>query len=234
METHSTIVTCNTNYPFSSSLNYTISSEVDFTFKVRVPAWAVRERSHFKVGTANVRRFTPDATTGLHSIPIKKGDTELNIFLAMDVQTVERDGSIAFYRGPLLYAADISFNQTAHDPLQYRPMIPLPGSETLEQTKDYYLEPTSEWRFAVDPSTVQVREERKEGEILPKLLFTSDGPPTSLAVDAYVIDWPLDHGTAAEPPLNPIVSKATKTTIRLVPFGAAKLHIAQFPIARFA
>jgi hypothetical protein len=150
----------------------------------------------------------------------------------MEVRTVERDGAVAFYRGPLLYASDIAFTETKSPATDFGSREPLPEDQTHPEAYDAVFEPDGEWQFAVDPSTVTVVRGDEEGE-LPNPIFVNDGPPTSLEVEAYPIEWPIANGTAASPPANPIVDPSRKTTIRLIPFGAAKLHIAQFPIAKF-
>lgn len=149
----------------------------------------------------------------------------------MNIRIIERDGSVAFYRGPLLYAADVKHNETTYPATDFSSRKPLSKEHTHSKAYDAIFEPVSEWRFAVDPSTVKVIESN-ENATLPNPIWVNDGPPTSLEIIAYPIHWPVENGTAAKPPVDPVVDPRKNTTIKLVPFGAAKLHIAQFPIAR--
>lgn len=221
---------CSTNYPFADTLSYDIDSETDFDFYVRVPEWTVKDEATAKIGDDDAESLSPDGD-GLHRVQIKKGTTKLIVQLPMEVKTVTRDGSVAFYRGPLLYSADIKYNETKYSPLDYGTQEPIPKDQLHPDAYDATYEPVSEWRYAVDPSTVTINKGDETGK-LPNPIFVNNGPPTSLKVDAYPIDWPVQNGTAASPPINPTVDASKKTTIKLVPFGAAKVHIAQFPVAQ--
>ena len=227
-------VDCVTNYPFSDTLKYLVSTETKFSLFVRIPEWAAAGQATVQAGSSTSSIASPDPSTGLFENVVLSGESTIEVkFPNMRIRTVTRDGAIAFYRGPILYASDVDFKQTAHRPVDYANEEPLPDEEIHPGAADYSITPLSEWRYAVDPSTVAVSEDRPlQDGTLPSPLFVRDGPPVSLTVDAYPIDWPLEHGTAAAPPLNPRVDRTSKTKLRLVPFGAAKLHIAQFPIAK--
>jgi hypothetical protein len=222
-------VSCDTNYPFSDQLAYTVESETDFTFFIRVPEWTVTDKATIKIGDGGTKHLSPNKGH-LQEVKIKQGTTNVTVTLPMDVKTVQRGDSVAFYRGPLLYAADIAYNETRYHPRDYGTLEPLPEEQVHPDSYDAIFEPVSEWRFAVDPLTVTVHEGDEMAE-LPNPLFVRDGPPTSLEVEAYPIDWPVTNGTAASPPSKPVVDAAQKTTIRLIPYGAAKVHIAEFPVA---
>lgn len=112
----------------------------------------------------------------------------------MDVKTVHGGGSVAFHRGPLLYAADIAYNETRYHPRDYGTLEPLSEEQVHRDSYDAIFEPVSEWRFAVDPWTATVHEGDETGG-LPNPVFVRDGSPTSLEVDAYPIDWPGTNDT---------------------------------------
>lgn len=224
-------VDCETNYPFSGELNYKIEAERDFQFAIRVPGWVTDlKKTSISINGVKPTQLNPDAS-GLQYVPIRRGKTMITVDLPLEIRTVERNGSVGIYRGPLLYAADITINETSHQPLNWTDRLPLPASQVDPRSRDYVMNPSSPWQFAIDPSTLAVQQEHRVDSRLPNPVWTSGGPPTALSVDAYPIDWPLDLGTAAPPPINPVVDARTKTSLRLVPFGAAKLHIAQFPVA---
>lgn len=223
-------MSCDTNYPFSGQLSYDIESDTNFSFFIRVPEWTTADKSSIKIDDGDAKPLSPN-DDNLEQVEIKRGTTKVTVILAMEVKTVTRSESVAFYRGPLLYAAEIKYNETKYSPLDYGTLEPLPADQIHPDSYDAVFEPVSEWQFAVDPSTVKVNKGDEMAE-LPNPVFVNDGPPTSLEVDAYAIDWPVKNGTAASPPTNPIVDPSPKTTIKLIPYGAAKLHIAEFPVAR--
>lgn len=72
----------------------------------------------------------------------------------------------------------------------------------------------------------------KEAEF-PNPICVNNEPSTGLKVDAYPIRLPISNRTAAElnHPLIRVWDQPQKTTIRLIPFGAAQLSIAQFLVA---
>ena len=226
-----TVVKCHTGYPFSDILKYSIQSDTDFDFFIRVPEWTVKDRASIQVGNASAKSLEPDDSS-LQQVRILKGLTELSVHFAMETKTVQRDDSVAIYHGPLLYAADIECKSTSFTPLNYVDRKPLPDSELDPRSHDWELVPTGEWRYAIDPSTVAVERVGGEDAELPSQVFSRSNPPVSLFVDAYPVDWPEDRGTAAVPPTHPTVDGSKKTRLKLIPFGAAKLHVAQFPVAR--
>ncbi|KAG5752517.1 hypothetical protein H9Q70_004841 [Fusarium xylarioides] len=102
----------------------------------------------------------------------------------------------------------------------------------LTKSHDYVLEPTELWQYAIDPDSIVVKTSTSAVKNPPNPIFTKDAPPVFLTVDAWKIAWPTDQDTAAWPPIDPVVDKDKKESIKLVPFGSAKLHIAQFPVAK--
>lgn len=176
--------------------------------------------------------LSPDSSS-LQQISIKKGTTDIIITLPFEIHVEARNETVGVYYGPLLYAADIEYAETAHPALNWTDRKPLDGSEVDARAQDHVLTPVSAWQFAIDPRTVVVEKTGRENEALPNPVFARDGPPTALSVDAYPIEWPVEKDTAALPPINPVVDVLKKTKLKLIPFGAAKLHIAQFPVAKF-
>lgn len=223
-------VECDTHYPFSSILQYTITTETSFEFGVRVPQWTTHEATA-QVGQRRPVHLSPDSN-GVHYTKVLPGVTKLVVKLPMDVRIVTRNETVGVYYGPMLYAADIAYKESAHQPLNWTDRTPLDDSESHPKAMDHVLEPVSPWKFAIDPETISVDTGSAQDRVLPNPIFSRGGPPISLYVDAYSIDWPIQFDTAALPPINPEVDPETKTRIKLIPYGAAKLHIAQFPVAK--
>lgn len=151
----------------------------------------------------------------------------------MEIATVSRNETIGVYRGPILYSADIEYTETSHQPLNWTDLQPLDDTEVDPRAKDHILEPTSAWKYALDPETLRVGDLAADRDDFPNPIFSRENAPVSLQVDAYPIDWPIVLDTAALPPIAPGVDRSEKVNLRLIPFAAAKLHIAQFGGARF-
>lgn len=202
---------------------------VSFDFAIRVPQWTTDQASIELSSLGNSSALKPD-TNGLHHIPINQGTTVFTVTLPMQIDVVNRNRSIGVYYGPLLYAADIQYNDTSHQPLNWTDRTPLGNSEVDPRSQDHVLVPTSPWQYAIDSQTISVESKLPDSDMLPSPIFTRDSPPTCLWVDAYPVDWPVDHDTAALPPVAPSTDPATKIRLKLIPFAAAKLHTAQFPV----
>lgn len=112
------VIECRTNYPFSGTLSYTVTSEAAFDFFVRIPAWAMTNNtSTYQVRRARRQRVTPNSD-GLQQFKIEKGRTSIEVDLSMSIVAEPHNGSVAMYYGPLLYALDIDYaNATYHTPL---------------------------------------------------------------------------------------------------------------------
>ncbi|CZR40474.1 uncharacterized protein FPRO_05374 [Fusarium proliferatum ET1] len=223
-------VKCETSYPFDSILKYTIESKTKFDFAVRIPGWTT-PKANIEMNGGRSKTVAPD-DSGLHHTTILPGITTLTLELPMEVRVATRNSSASIYYGPLLYAFDIPYTETHHQPLNWTDRKPLPDDEVHPHSHDYVLEPTEIWQYAIDPHSIVVKTSTSTVKNLPNPIFAKDAPPVFLTVDAWKIAWPTDNDTAAWPPINPVVDKDKKEKIKLVPFGSAKLHIAQFPVAK--
>lgn len=223
-------VKCETSYPFDSILKYTIQSQTKFDFAVRIPDWTT-PKANIEVNGGRRKTVAPD-DSGLHHTTILPGTTTLTLELPMEVRITMRNSSASIYYGPLLYAFDIPHTETHHQPLNWTDRKPLPDDEVHPHSHDYVLEPTELWQYAIDPDSIVVKTSKSTVKNLPNPIFAKDAPPVFLTVDAWKIAWPTDTGSAALPPIDPVVDKDNKEKIKLVPFGSAKLHIAQFPVAK--
>ncbi|KAL4874995.1 hypothetical protein BJY04DRAFT_224504 [Aspergillus karnatakaensis] len=226
-------ISCDTKYPFSGKLSYTITTERDFDFSVRIPAWAQGSstESKYRIGhKGDWKKISPNEDN-LQQFNIRKGKTTIELNLSLSTRVSHRNGTVAIYHGPLLYALDIEDTKTSHTPLNWTDRTPLPDSQVLPETKDYTLNPTSEWRYAIDPDSITVEQLQSPEEDLRNPIWAREANPVALWVDAWIIDWEEELGTAALPPVDPIVS-GKPTRVRLIPYGAAKLHIAEFPVAK--
>ncbi|RKL43126.1 hypothetical protein BFJ72_g4539 [Fusarium proliferatum] len=198
--------------------------------QVRIPGWTT-PKAKIEMNGGRSKTVAPD-DSGLHHTTILPGITNLTLELPMEVRVAMRNSSASIYYGPLLYAFDIPYTETHHQPLNWTDRKPLPNDEVHPHSHDYVLEPTELWQYAIDPDSIVVKTSTSTVKNLPNPIFAKDAPPVFLTVDAWKIAWPTDNDTAAWPPINPVVDKDKKEKIKLVPFGSAKLHIAQFPMAK--
>ncbi|KAL1888441.1 hypothetical protein Sste5346_009558 [Sporothrix stenoceras] len=243
-------ITCNTHYPFSEVLEYTIVAKTAFSFSVRVPGWVAgaataqvtTAASHGRKTVSTVT-MTPDANTGLHLFNVAAGTTTISVTLPMANDIVMREAtseagvsapSVGIYHGPLVYALSLDYEETTHLPLNFSTgnETPLEAFDVVPKCRDHFLLPTSNWSYAVDPSTIAFQSLDKASDALTNPIWSNNAPPVFITVNAYPITWSNASGTAAVPPAvnASAVDTSEKTQLKLIPFAAAKLHISQFPI----
>ncbi|KAJ6589974.1 hypothetical protein DFH09DRAFT_1425522 [Mycena vulgaris] len=205
-----------TLYPFGDTLTTTISAAKAFTYLVRIPSWVTKGTISCQRRT--LRRAVTPNENGLHAVAVGAGTTTL-----LHIATPENrpHGSIAIHRGPLNYAFDIPRHekQLAAHPLEPRAV-------------DMEFLPAAAWQLAIDPATLAFAHAPPADGVLPSPIYDAGRPPVTLSVAACPIDWPVAGDMfAAPPPENPACLGAFHN-ITLWPFGAAKLRISEFPVAR--
>ncbi|KAI9893079.1 MAG: hypothetical protein M1814_000626 [Vezdaea aestivalis] len=223
-------IDCETTYPFGSTLFYTINAKKTMYFLLRVPEWALPS-SFIREGTSPPSLLTPNKKTGMHLLKIAPGRTLLTYTLhsALRIESRPRD-TVAVHLGPLLYALEIqalvssqparAWNDNRHK---------LPDSHLVPQVLDYAMHNASAWAVAIDPSTITIV--RGDEQLpLPNPVWTPGGPPGWMEVVGCEIEWGIERGVPAEPPLKgQRRCTAPPRKWRLVPYGSAKIHIAEFP-----
>jgi hypothetical protein len=217
-------ISCETDYPFSYVLAYFVQADGPFDFYVRVPLWA-SSSSNVVVDLSLPTRVQPDPATGLHRISLSGGIHTVVYSLSTDIRVEPRaNDTVSIYHGTLLYSIPIGENVTTRSS-NYAGAPP----EALEY--DYY--PTTNWAFAIDPSTLRFNAAPLL-ESLPNPIWTANAPPVSITAKVCEISWNLVDGYAPNPPLpgdrNCI---GDPFEINMVPYGSAKLHMAELPVVSF-
>lgn len=229
------IVSCNTNYPFDTTLVYTISAAQPFDFHVRVPSWYVATTSTIIVNNGSSHSLSPDASTGMHMISISSGQSTVTYTLGANVVIEPRANStVAVHYGALLYALSIGEQTSVGPPTNWQNRTAYPSSYAPPESHDWTINNTTAWNYAIDPSTLKYQStttsESTGIQPLPNPVFTAGGPPNKITAMACQIDWPILKGVPAAVPL-PGQRNCTGPTVQvtLVPYGSAKIHMAEFP-----
>lgn len=234
-------VTVDTLYPFGSTLKYKVTTSSPLTFKVRVPEWAKSNASTITVGRAKAKVLAPDSGTSLQSVKIPAGTTQFEVFLNTPLQIETRtNGAVAVTRGPLNFAVELSHNLTVTPGLRSAQALvdvkrlfpnapPQYITPTDNHTHDNTLLPTTEWRLAIDPSTIQVHDKSAQTENMPFYAWEPGAQPVTMTASACQIEWGLVHNTASVPPVSPNQCIGSVFQVKLVPFAAAKLRLGEMP-----
>lgn len=203
-------------YPFDGHIQISVRAErpVAFPLWLRIPRWAagaqltLEEREHYQPAPATYFR--------LHRT--WQGTTELSLELPMDLRVQTRyRGAASILYGPLVLALEIGENWR------------LVGGTPPHGDWEVY--PTTPWNYALaldrnNPERTIIVDRRPMGDIP----FSPDGVPLiARARGAAVPEWGLQQGTAGPVPPSPVSAQGPLQELRLIPFGATNLRIAEFP-----
>ena len=251
-------ITCTTTYPFNNTLHYTISASGPFSFHVRLPAWSSILSTSLTLNSI-AQSLAPDPHTGMLSLGIPAGTNHIAYALAPTLRVISRaNDSVAIYHGALLYALDVGEARTTMSSVPFvannytregfppytDPGIGTKGTlpPTPVQAQSYNLSNTLPWNIAIDTSTLIFHASPNdvngdgEGEeyILPKEIWSRNGPPSFITGRGCQIEWPLDKGVPAAVPLADAKGRrvctgpAVKVVLR--PYGSLKIHMAELPV----
>lgn len=224
-------ITVDTNYPFSNTLTYHVSSEKAFDLSIRVPSWYIPSRSSVSTDFSGSSRLSPDPRTGLHKLSLPAGTSVVTYRLGSSVRSEDRSNStIAIYHGPILYALDIGSASSTSLPRAagwpYPEMNHLP-----DYVHDTYYTSTKEWNVAVDPSTWSYNAMR-EGQAMPNPLYDPYAPPTSISIKGCTVNWTTYRTFPDWAPEKPSCLGEMKE-YTLLPLGGAKVHMVDLPVVSF-
>ncbi|KAK7615542.1 hypothetical protein BKA81DRAFT_318831 [Phyllosticta paracitricarpa] len=230
-------VNCTTQYPFDTTLTYSITASRPFTFYLRIPTWSNASSTLLLLNsnstTPTPTPLSPSPHTGLHAVPLPVGSSTLTLTLSAPLTTTPRaNDTLTVTRGALVFALAIPSSNTSLPASSYRdPSTPLPNAPP--QARDWRLANASAWNVAVDPSTLVLRSSSSSSvveqmEELPSPIFAPAAPPVWVEASGCEIGgWGVYRGVMDVPP--PVGERAcvdgTRRTVRLEPMGAAKLRI---------
>jgi DUF1680 family protein len=199
-----------TEYPFRDSIRLTVkpASPATFPLVLRVPAWAAN--ASIKVNGHAEGDVKPGSFHRLQR-EWKPGDTVVIRFPMQPRVTRWYNNSAVIERGPLVYSLRIG-----EDWRKLRDHGP---------AADWEVRPTTPWNYAINAKSIQVKETP-----VGQYPFSPEGAPVELRVKARRLPaWQMENGSAAPPPLSPVASSERAETVTLIPYGAAKLRITEFP-----
>ena len=205
-----------TGYPFDGNILLLVrpQSRVRFPLKLRVPLWA--DKANIRVNGKPVESLRA-GTFALIDREWKSGDPVELQFPMRPAVSRSYHNSVVIERGPVVYSLDIS---TEWRKLKSRGM-----------TADWEAYPQSAWNYAlaINEHSAGAAPEIK-GSASDQGVFTAEGAPIKIEVQARKLpSWQAEDGCAGELPHSPVASDQPQETLRLVPYGAAKLRITAFP-----
>lgn len=250
----SVTIVCNTAYPFLDHLSYTITTTKPITLYVRVPQWAGPTYSDTTITVNNTSPFSvnPNTETGLHAISLCPGTTHISYNLPSSIRAESRaNETVAIYKGPLLYALEVSHTNTSTLPKTPAGDSMYASDYAPAECRDYEFHNTSAWNYAIDPSSLRYvlpqpweAKKMKDGvaaaaaaDELPNPIWTSGAAPGYIEVEGCKINWDMYlDSVPGYPPVGKEKKQciSEKEVLRLVPYGTAKTHMADLPVIDLA
>ena len=205
-----------TTYPFDERVSFKIgtSRSVAFPLTLRWPSWC--DRPNLKV---NGKPLKLSGTPGGYIIVNRtwRNHDEVELTLPMKVQTHPRyNGSISVERGPLSYSLKIG-----------EKYVRMGGTDKFPS---FEVHPTTPWNYGLVTSNQDFKVSKKA--LAPDSQpFTPANAPISITAKAQKIDnWKMDHlGLVGLLQAMPAKSSRPIETVTLIPMGATRLRIADFP-----
>lgn len=215
-----------TDYPFRGSVRLSVepSSPTTFPVRLRIPSWA--EGATIAVNGEPVSGVRPDEFFSLDRF-WKKGDIVTVAFPLRVRVSTGYNNSVVVSRGPLVFSLKIGEKWQKITTGMSRP--------AKSPAADWAVLPSTPWNYGL---MIDRANPEQPVEVIEKPVgldpFSPEGAPIELRVKGRrIAAWTLVDGSAGPLPESPRTSDQPVETLTLIPYGAAKLRITDFPqIAR--
>lgn len=202
-------ISLETNYPFENKMHYTIKSQKDFNFIIRVPSFAEN------LTVNGEKYFSKDL-----SFRIEKGETTLHIEFETTPVFKKRPYNLYTVQcGSLLFSLPVSYEKKMHE-------YEKNGVERKFPYCDYEFIPTSDWNYAFCNKNLDI-----EFNGIGDIPFSQKNPPVTVKTYMQKIKWGrrlLFKSVCSKVPQSKApVSEPEK--VRLQPYGCAKLRMTEMP-----
>jgi hypothetical protein len=205
-------IVAKTNYPFQNSICYQIDTREDFTFAVRIPAFAKNASINGKPAQAGTATFA-----------ICSGHTEIQIAFETVPYFQRRPHNLCAVRcGSLIFSVPVAYEKRIHE-------YETKGVVRKFPYCDYEFLPTSPWNFAYIEGFLT-----SQANTIGDIPFSAEKPPVVIRAKVRQIPWGLEDGyetvCAKKPESVEPISDAQDVT--LIPYGCAKLRMTELPVIK--
>ena len=202
-------ISLKTNYPFENKMHYSINSDKDFDFVIRIPSFA----KSLKINGEN-------ADTKDIEFSIKTGETEIKIEFEAPPYLKKRPNDLyTLQMGSLLFSVPIAYEKKMREYTKK-------GVERKFPYCDYEFIPKTPWNYGYSDDDFSVNFNG-----IGDTPFSQEKPPVTIKANMQQINWGLKF------PYRSIARKAPKSRkpisviekIDLCPYGCAKLRMTEMP-----
>lgn len=219
-----------TDYPFGDTLTLRVleAGGARFSLRLRIPGWCVG--ASLSLG-GQAQACTPDSAGFVQLERIWTAGDVLELRLPMPVRVLPRpNAAVSFRSGPLTLA----FSPGERWSL-------LPDSAGFG---DWELRPRHSWNYgvALQGTDIAALEVQRFGPTSPPFTVRpgppplgAEGVPLKVQVPGHLLpSWGFEPGfaSAAAPAPGPLTSRMPPAQLSLVPYGCARIRIAEFPTVR--
>lgn len=214
-----------TEYPFREEIRCMVTPDAPrrFPLEVRIPAWAAGATVEVR-GDGNPAERIAGVVEGSYCRIDREwhpGDV-VELHLPMELRVVERPlrHAVTVERGPLVFA--LAVGEAWHRV----------GGEDPAPT--WEVRPTTPWNYALvlDEQHPERCLEVQTSPVGARPFDPAHVPVRLTARGRRVPGWELRHGSAALPPHSPLDPGTPEETVTLLPYGAARLRVAEMPWTR--
>ena len=201
-----------TNYPFENKMHYSIDSDKDFSFVIRIPSFA-----------KNLKVNGEDAETKDLEIAIKQGETEIIVEFEATPYFKKRPNDLCVLQmGSLLFSVPIAYEKEMREYTKK-------GVERKFPYCDYQFIPQTPWNYGYADANFEVKFNG-----VGNIPFSQENPPITIKANMQPINWGLKF------PYRSIARKTPKSRntisdvqkIELCPYGCARLRMTEMPILK--
>lgn len=219
-----------TYYPFSGDITFrfSLSQPKRFPFVLRIPGWC----THYTLsvnGKAESSTYPPGSFATL-TREFRDGDV-VTLSMTMTPGVVEAANGQGKYVecGPLLMTYPVPA-AVAEDKTVYSNMN---GKVPGDGFKCWSMTPDGPFNYAVNTDAETLELKVDEQKLQTAYPFDLDGTPLSVELPVRTITWTLEKGryNPILPASESMILGQEQTSVRLVPYGAAKLRLTVFPDA---
>ena len=202
-------ISIDTTYPFEDTVTITVTPKSTVKVQLRIPKWAVK-------ATVNGQKVA----NGTYHTATVSAETVFTLDFNSELYTQEwDDGAVSVHKGALMYSLPIA------------PSYQIYATHFgTNMSNDYYLNPTSQWGFALDIGTLNWSSSGYHAGSAP---WNHTGWPNYVTASVRAVNWTMEKNSAANPPVSPACTQpgacGPSLSMKLVPHGGTELRIGEFP-----